>query len=322
MGKTAIAIHGGAGTILRSQMTPEKEKAYLDGLKAALELGDEMLQNGAYAWEAAESAVVELENNPLFNAGKGAVFAGDGTHLLDAAIMRGDTRSAGAVAGIRGVKNPIKLARTIMEKSAYVMMVGAGAEEFARVNQLDFEPPEYFYDQLRYEQWQRVKDTPLTILDHADKGERNFSTVGAVAKDDFGNLAAASSTGGMTNKKYGRVGDTPIIGGGCYADNRSCAVCCSGHGEPFIRAVAAHTLSALIEYKGSTLGEAAHYLIHEKMVEMEGEGALIAVDSLGQIAISFNCKGMYRAAKVSGLPAYYGIYDSKSNPCVIGQNQK
>ena len=317
MGKTAIAIHGGAGTILRSRMSPEKEKAYLNGLKSALDKGDKLLQEGFLAWEAAEAAVIELEDNPLFNAAKGAVFAADGTHLLDASIMQGDTLAAGAVAGVRGVKNPIKLARIIMEKSAYVMMTGEGAEEFARIHNLDFEPPEYFYDQLRYEQWQRVKDTPLTILDHTDKGEKNFSTVGAVARDQFGNLAAATSTGGMTNKQYGRIGDTPIIGSGCYAQNDTCAVCCSGHGEPFMRAVAAHTVSALMEYKGYSLEEATRYLIHEKMIKMQGEGALLAVDSQGQIAISFNCKGFYRAAKVSGLPAYFGIYESEPNPWMM-----
>ena len=289
-------------------MNPEKEQAYRAGLKEALEHGSYLLEQGIPAWEAVSSTVQILENNPLYNAGKGAVFAGDGTHLLDAAIMRGDTRTAGAVAGVRGVKNPILLAKTVMEESAYVMMIGEGAEEFARLHQLEVAPPEYFHDQLRYEQWQRVKDTPQTLLDHTDKGEKNFSTVGAVALDRAGNLAAATSTGGMTNKQYGRVGDSPIIGAGTYADNKTCAVCCTGHGEPFIRVAAAHHLSCLMAYKELSLADAAKYLVHNILKDIGGEGGLIAINAQGNISLSFNCKGMYRGSKVEGEAPFIGIY--------------
>lgn len=308
MEKFGIAIHGGAGTILKSRMNPEKEKAYLSGLEEALNLGYKALENGKSALDAAEIAVVSLEDNPLFNAGKGAVFAGDGTHLLDASVMRGDTLKAGATAGIRGVKNPVKLARKIMEESAYVMMVGEGAEDFARLKNLNFESSEYFHDDLRYQQWQQIKDTSKMQLDHSDKGEKNYSTVGAVALDQKGNLAAATSTGGMTNKRFGRVGDTPIIGAGIYASNDTCAVCCTGHGEPFIRAVVAHDLSSLIAYKSLTLAEACQYLVHEKLVEMKGAGGLIAIDKQGNVQLTFNCEGMYRGSWVYGSQKEVSIY--------------
>ena len=189
-------------------------------------------------------------------------------------------------------------------------MIGKGAEKFARLHKLPFKKADYFFDQLRYDQWLRIKDTPMTMLDHADKGERNFSTVGAVALDQDGNLAAATSTGGMTNKQYGRVGDSPIIGSGTYADNKTCAVCCTGHGEPFMRAVAAHRLSALMEYKGVSLKEAAHELVHIKLKSMQGKGGLIAVDRSGNIELAFNCEGMYRASRVAGKPPYIGIFDT------------
>ncbi|MEM6805654.1 MAG: isoaspartyl peptidase/L-asparaginase [Bacteroidota bacterium] len=310
MKRFAIAIHGGSGTILRTHMSEEKELAYRKGLKEALDTAYNILEEGGKALDATEVAVRTLEDNPLFNAGKGAVFDGDGKHQLDASIMRGDTLAAGAVAGVRGVKNPISLARKVMEESAYVMMIGRGAEKFARLHKLPFKKAEYFFDQLRYEQWLRIKGTPMTMLDHADKGERNFSTVGAVALDQEGNLAAATSTGGMTNKQYGRVGDSPIIGAGTYADNLSCAVCCTGHGEPFMRAVAAHRLSALMEYKGISLKEAAHELIHIKLEKMQGKGGLIAIDRSGNIELAFNCEGMYRASRTAGKEAYIGIFDT------------
>lgn len=310
MKRFAIAIHGGSGTILRAHMSEEKELAYRKGLKEALDEGYKILEAKGSALDATEAAVRILEDNPLFNAGRGAVFDGDGKHQLDASIMRGDTLAAGAVAGIKGVKNPISLARKVMEESAYVMMIGRGAEKFARLHKLPFKKAEYFFDQLRYDQWLRIKDTPMTMLDHADKGERNFSTVGAVALDQDANLAAATSTGGMTNKQYGRVGDSPIIGAGTYADNLTCAVCCTGHGEPFMRAVAAHRLSALMEYKGISLKEAAHELIHIKLKKMEGKGGLIAIDRSGNIELAFNCEGMYRASRSAGKEAYIGIFDT------------
>ncbi|MEL6671719.1 MAG: isoaspartyl peptidase/L-asparaginase [Bacteroidota bacterium] len=308
MSKTAIALHGGAGTILRKYMTPEKEQQYLSGLEEALTLGDDLLKKGAAALDAAEATVRCLENNPLFNAGKGAVYAGDGTHLLDASIMRGDTLEAGAVAGVRGVKNPISLARRVMEASAYVMMIGEGAEEFGRKEGLEQAPPEYFHDDLRFQQWQRIKDSDQTILDHADKGERNFSTVGAVCLDREGNLAGATSTGGMTNKRYGRVGDSPIIGAGTYANNATCAVCCTGHGEPFIRAVVAHRISCLMEYKGMDLQAACDEVIHRVLKELKGEGGVIAVDPQGHTSLTFNTAGMYRAAREGVGAPVFSIY--------------
>ena len=310
MKRFAIAIHGGSGTILRAHMPQEKEVLYRKGLEEALSAGYAHLEQGGTALDAAEIAVKILEDNARFNAGKGAVFDGEGKHQLDASIMRGDTLEAGAVAGVRGVKNPISLARKVMEESAYVMMIGRGAEKFARLHKLPFKKADYFFDQLRYDQCLRIKDTPMTMLDHADKGERNFSTVGAVALDQDGNLAAATSTGGMTNKQYGRVGDSPIIGSGTYADNKTCAVCCTGHGEPFMRAVAAHRLSALMEYKGVSLKEAANELVHIKLESMQGKGGLIAVDRSGNIELAFNCEGMYRASRVAGKPPYIGIFDT------------
>lgn len=308
MNPFAIAIHGGAGTILRARMTKEKEALYRAGLTEAIHAGHQILKTGGSALDAVEAAVILLENNPRHNAGRGAVYAGDGTHQLDAAIMDGKTLKAGAIAGVRGVKNPILLARKVMEDSAYVMMIGKGAEDFARLKGLEFASPDYFHEQMRYEQWLSVKDTPIMQLDHADKGEKNYSTVGAVALDQHGNLAAASSTGGMTNKRFGRVGDTPIIGAGTYADNATCAVACTGHGEPFIRAVVAHDVVARMAYKGLSLQEATDEIIHQTLIEMDGRGGLIAVDRLGNMALPFNCEGMYRASQVGNEEAVVEIF--------------
>ncbi|MFK7923020.1 MAG: isoaspartyl peptidase/L-asparaginase family protein [Bacteroidia bacterium] len=306
--KVAIILHGGAGTILRSKMDPKKEIQYRAGLQQALQIGRKLLEDGSPALDAAEATVNALENNPLYNAGKGAVYAGDGKHYLDASIMRGDNREAGSVAGITGVKNPISLARAVMERSRYVMMIGSGAEDFAKQQNLEMVSPEYFHDELRYQQWLEIKDTSITQLDHAHKGEKNWSTVGAVALDQTGNIASATSTGGMTNKQFGRVGDTPIIGSGCYANNLTCGVCCTGHGEPFMRSVVAYDLSCLIEYKGMSLKDAAQHLVQEKLVAIEGEGGLIALDAQGNYVLEFNCEGMYRAAWVSGQEEYLAIY--------------
>lgn len=307
----AIVVHGGAGTILRSRMNPAKEIQYRTGLKQAIEVGKQILADGGTALDAAEQAVRTLEDNPLFNAGKGAVYAGDGLHHLDASIMQGATLEAGAVAGVKGVRNPISLARRVMEGSRYVMMIGAGAEQFAEKEGVERVPPSYFHDELRYKQWLQVKDTDLTQLDHADKGERNWSTVGAVALDQAGNLVAATSTGGMTNKQFGRVGDSPIIGSGTYANNATCGVCCTGHGEPFIRAVVAHDLSCLMAYKGMSLAEAAHHIVQEKLVALQGEGGLIALDAKGNYVLEFNCQGMYRAVWRAGEEIWTGIYDDE-----------
>ena len=310
MEKFGIVVHGGAGTILKSRMTQEKEDAYKAGLEDALDLGYKALADGKSAMDAAEIAVISLEDNPLFNAGKGAVFAGDGSHLLDASVMRGDNLEAGSIACVKGVRNPVKLARLVMEDSPYVMMVAEGAENFARLKKLPFESPEYFFDALRYEQWTQIKDTPVTQLDHADKGEKNYSTVGAVALDQNGNLAAATSTGGMTNKRYGRVGDTPIIGAGIYAHNDTCAVCCTGHGEPFIRAAVAHDISSLIAYKNYSLEQACHHVVYEKLVAFKAKGGLIAIDRQGNIQMPFNCEGMYRGSWIKGSSKEIFIYKS------------
>ena len=290
--KFSIAIHGGAGTITRSMMTPEKESAYTNALSEALAVGEEILRNGGSSLDAVEKTVMALENNHLFNAGKGAVYTNSGTHEMDASIMCGKTLEAGAVSGISNIKNPVSLSRVIMEKSGHVFLLGSQAEEFARLHNVAFESPEYFHDDFRYRQWQEVKDEETYQLDHAK--DTKFGTVGAVALDQHGNLAAATSTGGMTNKRWGRVGDSPIIGAGNYANNNTCAISCTGHGEYFIRAVVAYDISCLMEYKGLSLQEACELVVNDKLVKFGGEGGLIAVDKEGNICLPFNSEGMYR----------------------------
>ncbi len=290
--KFSIAIHGGAGTITRSMMTPEKEAAYTNALSDALAVGEEILRNGGSSLEAVEKTVMALENNHLFNAGKGAVYTNSGTHEMDASIMCGKTLEAGAVSGISNIKNPVALSRVIMEKSGHVFLLGSQAEEFAKLHNVAFESPEYFHDDFRYRQWQEVKDEETYQLDHAK--DKKFGTVGAVALDQHGNLAAATSTGGMTNKRWGRVGDSPIIGAGNYANNNTCAISCTGHGEYFIRAVVAYDISCLMEYKGLSLNEACELVVNDKLVKFGGEGGLIAVDKEGNICLPFNSEGMYR----------------------------
>ncbi|TAL43295.1 MAG: isoaspartyl peptidase/L-asparaginase [Chitinophagaceae bacterium] len=296
MSKIILAIHGGSGTILKKRMTPELEKAYMDGLNDALNSGYNILEKGGDAVEAVKKAVIVLENNILFNAGKGSVFTKTGSHEMDASIMDGKDLSAGAVAAINNIRNPVELAFTIMRKSEHVFLSGEGAMEFAKQQGLAFEPDEYFFSQFRYDQWQSIKDSDDTALDHniTLNKEKKFGTVGAVACDANGNLAAATSTGGMTNKQYGRIGDSPIIGIGTYAYNKTCAISCTGHGEPFIRAVAAFDVSCLMEYKGLSLQEAMNMVVHHKLVKMDGEGGMIGVDALGNVALIFNSKGMYR----------------------------
>lgn len=302
----SIAVHGGAGTILRSLMTPEKERAYLLALESATEMGHRILASGGSAMDAVTAAVVSLEDNPLFNAGKGAVFTHDGHHELDASIMDGSDLSAGAVAGVYTVKNPVLLARAVREKSEHVLLSGAGAEMFAKQVGLAFEPAEYFHTQQRWEQLQEALADNSVRMDHSD--EKKFGTVGAVARDVKGNLAAATSTGGMTNKKFGRMGDTPIIGAGTYANNATCAVSCTGHGEYFIRAVVAHDVHCLMEYKGLPLQEAVRIVVQEKLVKIGGEGGLIAVDAAGNIVLDFNSEGMYRASRKGLEPVTALIY--------------
>jgi beta-aspartyl-peptidase (threonine type) len=293
-----IAIHGGAGTILPSLMTPEKELAYRTALANATQAGLNILQAGGTALDAVEAAVISLENFPLFNAGRGAVFAHNGTHQMDASIMDGSNLEAGAVSGVSHIKNPVSLARLIKDKSGHVFLSGPEAELFAKLHGFRFEPKEYFFTEERHQQWLAVKDTDQYQLDHSDtleQGEKKFGTVGAVALDKHGNLAAATSTGGMTNKKFGRVGDTPMIGAGTYANNQTCAISCTGHGEYFIRAVVAYDISCLMEYKGLSLAEACKVVVNEKLVKMGGEGGLVAIDYAGNIVLPFNSEGMYRA---------------------------
>jgi beta-aspartyl-peptidase (threonine type) len=273
-------------------MTPEKEAAYTNALSDALAVGEEILRNGGSSLEAVEKTVMALENNHLFNAGKGAVYTNSGTHEMDASIMCGKTLEAGAVSGISNIKNPVTLSRVIMEKSGHVFLLGSQAEEFAKLHNVAFESPEYFHDDFRYRQWQEVKDEETYQLDHVK--DKKFGTVGAVALDQHGNLAAATSTGGMTNKRWGRVGDSPIIGAGNYANNNTCAISCTGHGEYFIRAVVAYDISCLMEYKGLSLNEACELVVNDKLVKFGGEGGLIAVDKEGNICLPFNSEGMYR----------------------------
>ena len=286
-----LAIHGGAGTILRSSMTAELQQQYEQGLQDALQAGYSVLQSGGSAVDAVQAAVVSLEDFPLFNAGRGSVFNNIGRHEMDASIMDGKNIDAGAVSGISHVKNPVLLARTVMDKSEHVLLCGQGAEQFAKQQGLQFEDDAYFYVQHRYEQWQQALKEDSISLDHNDK---KFGTVGAVALDANGNLAAATSTGGMTNKKFGRMGDSPIIGAGTYANNNTCAISCTGHGELFIRAVVAYDISCLMEYKGLSLQEACNVVVHDKLVKIQGEGGLVAIDKHGNIELPFNSEGMYR----------------------------
>ena len=308
MTKYALAIHGGAGTISPSSMTSEKEFAYKSGLSAALLAGEVCLKNGGSALDAVESAVMTLENDPLFNAGRGAVFTHEGKNELDASIMFGKNLLAGAVAGVSNIKNPVSLARAIMEKTEHVFMSGKGAEEFAKKIGSEIKPDDYFFVQMRYDQYLEAKKNDQILLDHGSSNKAKFGTVGAVALDKNGNIAAATSTGGMTNKKHGRVGDTPMIGAGTYANNLTCAISCTGHGEFFIRAVVAYDISCLMEYKGYSLKDACDAVVHDKLVKMGGEGGLIALDKQGNIELPFNSEGMYRGSVKEGGSHYLAIY--------------
>ena len=312
----SIAIHGGAGTILKEDMTSELEEGYRLGLQEALEAGYAVLESGGTAVNAVTAAVVILEDNPLFNAGKGAVFTKKGINELDAAIMDGSNLNAGAVAGVRNVRNPVELAEEVMNQSGHVFLSGKGANDFAIRQGIKLEPDDYFYVQYRYDQWREIRDSDLYQLDHkGDKliglmKDKKFGTVGAVACDSEGNLAAATSTGGMTNKRYGRIGDTPIIGAGTYANNKTCAISCTGHGEIFMKAVAAYDVSCLMEYKNLTLQQACEEVVMKKLVTLEGEGGLIGADADGNVALVFNSAGMYRGFKKSTGESEIAIYGS------------
>jgi beta-aspartyl-peptidase (threonine type) len=310
----SLVIHGGAGTILKSDMTAALEKAYIQGLDEALSVGYAVLENGGSAVNAVKAAIVVLEDNRLFNAGRGSVFTKKGVQEMDAAIMDGATLAAGSVAAVRNVRNPIELAYEVMTESNHVFLSGKGANDFAIKQGVKLEPDEFFFSQFRYDQWKEIRDSDNYSLDHTHQDldelmkDKKFGTVGAVACDGSGNIASATSTGGMTNKKYGRIGDSPIIGAGTYANNKTCAISCTGHGEPFIRAVAAHDVNAIMEYKGSSLEEAMNEVVHRKLVKMNGEGGMIGVDANGNMAMVFNSAGMYRAMRGSNGQYAVGIY--------------
>jgi L-asparaginase / beta-aspartyl-peptidase len=305
MSKYTLVIHGGAGTILKADMTPELEAAYIEGLHAALNAGYAVLEEGGSAINAIKASLVILEDNVLFNAGRGSVFTKKGVQEMDAAIMDGKTLEAGAVAGIRNVRNPIELATEVMQHSNHVFLSGKGANDFAIKQGIKLEPDEYFFSQFRYDQWKAIRDSDNYSLDHTHQRleelmkDKKFGTVGAVACDQNGNIAAATSTGGMTNKKYGRIGDSPMIGSGTYANNKTCAISCTGHGEMFIRAVAAYDVSAIMEYKNYSLEQAMDEVVNKKLVKIEGEGGMIGVDAAGNFSLMFNSAGMYRGVRSS-----------------------
>lgn len=314
MQQYSIVIHGGAGTILKEDMTTELEQAYIRGLEESLAAGFAVLKKGGTAVHAVKAAVIVLEDNLLFNAGRGSVFTKKGVQEMDAAIMNGKDLSAGSVAAIRNVRNPIELAAEVMVNSNHVFLSGKGANDFAIKQGIKLEPDEYFFSQFRYDQWKEIRDSDNYSLDHTNKGleelmkDKKFGTVGAVACDQNGDIAAATSTGGMTNKKYGRIGDSPLIGAGTYANNNTCAISCTGHGEPFICAVAAYDVSCLMEYKDMNLKQAMNEVVNVKLVKMQGEGGMIGVDAGGNAAMVFNSAGMYRAMQNSKGEKTVGIY--------------
>lgn len=304
LGKYSIAIHGGAGTISRAKMSAEKEHAYLNALDSALSIGENILKNGGTALDAVEKTIIYLEDCPLFNAGKGAVFAHNGKNELDASIMDGATQKAGAIGSVTIIKNPIRAARAVMEKSAHVFLIGRGAELFAKSKGIDTVPNSYFFTEDRWQGLQRALEAEQKtgeVENQLVKNDYKFGTVGVVCLDKNGNLAAGTSTGGMTNKRWNRVGDSPVIGAGTYADNASAAVSATGHGEFFIRYTVARNICALMEYKNWSLQKAADEIVMKKLVEKGGEGGIIAVDHAGNVAMPFNSEGMYRGfAKSNG----------------------
>jgi beta-aspartyl-peptidase (threonine type) len=300
-----LAIHGGAGTLPRAEMGGERELKYRAGLAAALDAGYAVLEARGTSLDAVTRAVMALEDNPLFNAGLGSVFTLDGRNELDAAIMDGRTLNAGAVCGVTHIRNPIELARAVMEHSEYVMLSGEGAEEFALNRGFTLVPRSYFYTPERWRQLERIRggDAGLSALTISHVG-----TVGAVALDAEGRLAAATSTGGMTGKRYNRIGDSPIIGAGTYADDRSCAVSATGHGEMFIRAAVAHDICSRMRFGGRALGEAVREVVLEELIKLHGEGGVVAIDAQGEIAMEFNSEGMFRASRRAGEEERIAIY--------------
>jgi len=304
----ALAIHGGAGTILRNKMTPEREAAYHTGLRRSLDAGRAVLADGGTALDAVSAAVMALEDEPLFNAGRGAVYTSAGKQEMDAAVMDGRDRSAGAVAGICGPRNPVLAARAVMEHSGHVILIGESALEFCRKRGLSFEEPSYFYTEPR---WQALQETlAMRRSGTEDQDEsRKHGTVGAVARDCRGNLAAATSTGGMTAKSPGRVGDSPVIGAGTWADNETCAISATGHGEIFIRYAAAHEIASRMRYAGQSLEEASRAVVIDMLAPAGGSGGIIAVDRAGNVSLPFNCSGMYRGTVRGDGRLMTAIYD-------------
>ncbi len=300
-----LAIHGGAGTLPRAELDAAKERQFRDGLAEALEAGYAILRKGGASLDAVVQSVVVLEDNPLFNAGRGAVFTHEGHNELDASIMDGGTLQAGAACGLTHIKNPIELARTIMERSPYVMLSGAGAEEFAVQQGATLVPTSYFYTEARWRQLERIRggDTALSGLTISHVG-----TVGAVALDQQGHLAAGTSTGGMTGKRFGRIGDTPIIGAGTYADDRAAAVSATGHGEVFIRAAVAHDICARVRFAQLSLQQAVREVVHGELINLHGEGGVIAINCRGEISMQFNSEGMFRASQTAHSPIEIAIY--------------
>ena len=315
MTKAVIAIHGGAGAITRAQLSPEKELLYIKALSEIVEAGQVLLAAGGTALDSVTEAVRMLEECPLFNAGIGAVFTHDGTHELDACIMDGNTLEAGAVAGVSHIRNPILAARKVLEHSPHVLLIGKGAENFAEQQGLEPVSPDIFFTQQRWDQLQVARASQQTVLDHDEpiNPSTKFGTVGAVALDKHGNLAAATSTGGMTNKMPGRVGDSPIIGAGCYANNANVAVSCTGTGEVFMKTLAAYDIAALMEYAGLSLHQATERVVMEKLPALEGSGGVIAIDSEGNVALPFNSEGMYRGYGYVGDAPSVGIYSSQEH---------
>ena len=307
----AIAIHAGAGTIEREDLSAEQETEIRAKLEQAARAGHEILQSGGSGLDAVTRAVTILEDAPFFNAGRGAVFNADGKNELDASIMDGKTLNAGAVAGVHNVRNPVLLARKVMTESVHVMLIGEGAEAFAREQGIAFEDDAWFHTDYRWEQLQKARAKAKETADSAGAPDTWLSTVGAVALDKDGNLAAATSTGGMTNKRWGRVGDVPVIGAGTYADNESCAVSATGHGEYFIRATVARDICARVQYTGASLQQAADEVVMQKLVEMGGSGGIISLDPQGHVSLTFNTPGMYRASIDRDGRVYVGIYNDE-----------
>jgi len=304
-GKYALVIHGGAGNITPANLSAEKAKQFEVKLKEVLKHGDSILKAGGTSLDAVESCVRMMEDCPLFNAGKGAVFNAEGKNELDAAIMDGKTGLAGAVAGVTTIRNPISAARSVMEKSNHVMLSGKGAEIFATEQGLEIVSPDYFFTQSRWDAFLKAK----TINDSIENIDKKHGTVGCVAVDQYGNLAAATSTGGMTYKKYGRIGDSPVIGAGTYADNKTCAVSATGHGEFFIRNLVAYDIAAIMKYKGLSVSEAADVVVMHKLKKQGGTGGIIAVDKNGNVAMPFNTSGMFRGYVKSGGKMMVGIFE-------------